>query len=128
MHRSGPLRSSLEWLAFNGLFHILGLTGSPVHRVRYEDLVADPSGQLRAVLDATNAGGSSDTGFAFVHDRTVVLGPDHTVAGNPMRFERGETALRPDDAWHTRMPRLDRLITSAITWPLLRFYGYRGVR
>ncbi len=127
MHRSGPVRSSMEWLAFNGLFHLLGLAGSPVHRVRYEDLVADPSAQLRAVLDATTAGGSPDRDFGFVHGRTIVLGPDHTVSGNPMRFERGETALRPDDAWRTKMPRLDRRITSLITWPLLRVYGYRGV-
>ncbi len=52
--------------------------------------------------------------------------PTHAVAGNPMRFRQGDIELRLDDEWRSRMPRRDRAVTAAITWPLRLAYGYGG--
>ncbi len=62
--------------------------------------------------------------LAFIDGRTVRLDTDHTVAGNPMRFEHGSFELRVDDAWRTSLDRRDRRITTLLTWPLLAAYGY----
>jgi hypothetical protein len=45
------------------------------------------------------------------------------VAGNPMRFERGEVPIRPDEVWRTQMSRKGRTTVEALTWPLLVRYG-----
>jgi hypothetical protein len=67
--------------------------------------------------------------LAFLDGTTVTLGVDHTVAGNPMRFERGAFELKVDQEWRTSMRPRDRRITTALTWPLLAVYGYlRGDR
>jgi hypothetical protein len=43
-----------------------------------------------------------------------------------MRFVEGTLNIRPDEAWRERMSRGDRRIVTALTWPWLRAYGYRG--
>jgi hypothetical protein len=35
--------------------------------------------------------------------KTVGFRDDHTVAGNPIRFKRGDTELRLDDEWRQAM-------------------------
>ena len=62
--------------------------------------------------------------LGFIDGPTVQLDTDHTVAGNPMRFEHGSFELRVDDAWRTSLDARDRRITTVLTWPLLAAYGY----
>ena len=57
MFRSSSWRSGLEWLAFNGLFHLIRVLGTPTIRARYEDLVRAPRAVLRDIL--ASEGGSS---------------------------------------------------------------------
>jgi len=57
---------------------------------------------------------------------TVRFGVHHTVLGNPLRFERGEIAVRLDDEWRRAMPRRTRLLVTALTAPMLLAYGYAG--
>jgi hypothetical protein len=45
------------------------------------------------------------------------------VDGNPVRFAR-ELTLSVDDEWQRRLSNRDRRTMSALTWPLLRRYGY----
>jgi hypothetical protein len=58
--------------------------------------------------------------------RSFVLGVNHTVLGNPMRFDQGEVVIRRDDRWRTQMVPADRRIVTRRTWPLLLRYGYIG--
>jgi hypothetical protein len=102
---------------------VLRLTGTPTLLTRYEVLVRDPAGTLRAVL-ARESGTFDRDGLSFVDGDEILLGSDHTVAGNPMRFEHGMFQLKVDDAWRRSMKASDRLITTALTWPLLACYGY----
>jgi hypothetical protein len=123
MHRQPAWRAALEWVAFNSLFHLLRLVGTAVARVRYEDLVGDPRTVLAGL---TSRSGTSRPGsLPEIDGSRVTLGVDHTVAGNPMRFAHGALELRLDDGWRRTMRPLDRRLTTALTAPLLKAYGYR---
>jgi Sulfotransferase family len=123
MFRSSSWRSGIEWLAFNGLFHVIGVLGTPTTLARYEALVREPRAVLDRILTSEKGSVTPDE-LAFIDGRTVQLDTDHTVAGNPMRFEHGSFELRVDDAWRTSLDRRDRRITTLLTWPLLAAYGY----
>lgn len=123
MPKATPVRSALEWLAVNGLFHALRTVGTPTTLVRYESLVTTTRDCIERIVTAL--GERSGPGqLDFINDGVVQLALDHTVSGNPMRFAVGDVDLRLDDAWLQNMPRIDRLVTTALTWPLLVKYGY----
>jgi hypothetical protein len=122
MYRSGPLRSSVEWLGFNSLFHLLRWRGATVHLVRYEDLASDPAVVIGRVIDTELTSTAGDLSFLDGHHAT--LGVDHTVAGNPIRFSHGEFTVRQDDVWRRSLASWARRVTTAVTWPLLLVYRY----
>ena len=122
MARYSLVKTGLEWDAINLLVAGLGRAGVPSERLRYEDLVGDPARALERVLRF--AGSAADvSGF---DGREIELGVDHTVAGNPIRFERGRMALRRDDEWRRAMPVGNRRLVGALTWPVRTASGYRG--
>jgi hypothetical protein len=123
MATTHPLRTSLRWLAYNLLFHLLRRLGVATLLLRYESLVRDPAAELARVLGHAGRPPGQDE-LRFVGDGWVELGPSHALAGNPMRFRRGRAPLRLDDAWRGRLRRRHRLLTVATTWPLLLRYGY----
>jgi hypothetical protein len=111
------------WLTDNLLFDLAsrGMTGSA--RLKYESLVADPVSQVRRVL--TDLGlGASDLSLSFLSDSAAALPASHALSGNPMRFQRGQIALRADEDWREAMSRPRKVVISLATWPLLRRYGY----
>jgi hypothetical protein len=119
-----PLRMSARYLAYNLLFHLLGL-GTRSMLLRYEALVRDPAGELTRVLSHADRP-PADGELGFVGDGWVELGPSHALAGNPMRFRSGRVPLRVDEEWRGQLRRRHRLLTVASTWPLLLRYGYLG--
>ena len=124
MHRASVWRSSLEWLAFNTAFHLLRVVGTPTQMVRYEDLVRHPRETIGRILTFEGAL-PQPTDLGFVDGQRVSLGVDHTVAGNPMRFRHGTFDLKMDEAWTGSMRSGQRILATAMTWPLLAAYGYR---
>jgi hypothetical protein len=123
MPMATPLRAGVEWLSINTLFHLLRGLGTLTTLVRYESFVTEAEVQIRRILGALGreeAPGDLD----FVGDGVVRLREDHTVSGNPMRFVVGELDLQVDDTWRRAMPTADRVVTTALTWPLLMRYGY----
>ena len=124
MFRASPWRSGLEWLVFNALFHILDLMGTPTTRVRYEVLVRHPRDTLAQILGRNGRTATTGGDLGFIDGSTVVLDIDHTAAGNPVRFEHGAFLLRVDTAWRSAMLPRDRRVTTWMTWPLLKVYGY----
>jgi len=124
MDRQPPAVTALYWMGDNLLLDGLRLLRVPSRGLRYESLVARPREHAGAVLrHADPALGGLDLGF--IGDGHVDLTVDHTVAGNPVRFRRGRLDLRADDEWSRAMPRRQRLVVTAVTWPLLLRYGYR---
>lgn len=126
MHRYSPGVAGFYWLLHNAEIDLFGM-GHETLRLRYEDWVADPRASLRDVTRFAGLPPEADeeegrSGLEFD------LGLSHTCSGNPMRFTRGPIRLRSDDRWRRQMNRRDVFTVSAVTWPLLRRYGYLGAR
>ena len=128
MTRYSPGRSALLWNAHNAAFGLLGRCGVPVHRIRYEELLANPRGAIHALagfagLDASTVDlsflGRDPDGTEYADLRAC-----HSAAGNPMRFTVGRVPLRRDDAWRRALPPRQRRVVAALTAPLLGAYGY----
>jgi Sulfotransferase family len=124
MYSASSWRTASEWMAFNLLFHVLRVTGTDLERVRYEDLVVRPAATLGRIAPDPSGRSPDDERLAFIDGTSISMGVDHTVAGNPMRFEHGTFELRVDAAWYEAMNARDRRIVTAVTWPLLGLYGY----
>jgi Sulfotransferase family len=122
-----PVRAAAQWNIENYAIGLLARRGTPVLRVRYEDLVAAP--QQTMLLLAAFAGLRADPpALDFIgtegDSRFAVLREAHTASGNPMRFATGKVGIRGDERWRTAMPDAHRRTVTAMTLPLLKHYGY----
>ncbi len=121
MPRYSASRSTALWMAQNVAFSTLQRQGE-FARMRYEDLVADPAATVTRAWRTLGLPGDgrlqSDDGATFV------LGPSHSVAGNPMRFRSGPIEVRGDDAWRREMPAASRRVVTAVGMPLMLPLGY----
>jgi len=123
MRRFGPARVGFRWVTRNLLMEGLPRAGIPTVRVSYESLVDRPRQELQRVLAVSGEDvGASD--LDFIADHSVHLRPNHTVMGNPLRMHRGTLRLFLDDEWKSSMSGPRRALVTALTWPLLRRYGY----
>jgi hypothetical protein len=116
---------SATWWTVNGLLMELTerLGRRPHLRIRYESLVRHPGrelGQVARFTDLEEELLAPDSAGSFD------LGVHHSIGGNPVRFERGPIALKADDAWRTEMGLGSKTLVTAISWPLLAWYGYLG--
>ena len=75
-------------------------------------------------LGAALAALGIEADLGFLQQRALHLGPNHTVAGNPVRFRRGDVAIEADLEWRSRLETGPRRIVTALTWPLLLRYGF----
>jgi hypothetical protein len=98
-----------RWVARNALVE---LAIRPDIRLRYEDVVNTTDASLSEIL--TRVGRSTARREA----------PVHAIAGNLNRFEVGPWEVRADEEWKNDQPRRERLLTTAIAFPLIRRYGY----
>lgn len=124
MHQYSPLFSARRWLGWNSLIQAGFGRRTPEHymRLRYEDFIDAPVETLRRI---TAAVGKPDADLAFVSERSVQFSVvNHTVAGNPNRFQSGAVQLRQDEAWKEKMEPGARRLVTAVTFPLLASYGY----
>ncbi|HKI86393.1 MAG TPA: sulfotransferase [Thermoanaerobaculia bacterium] len=123
MYRYSVLRTSGSWLYRNCGAEFVRSFGTPYARIRYENVIEHPRAVL---LDALGALGLPTDGLEALGRDRVFLGEDHIPAGNPSRFQRGETLLRLDDAWMRELSAGQRRLVTGLTWPLLARYGYLG--
>ncbi|KRE58811.1 sulfotransferase [Phycicoccus sp. Soil748] len=122
MQRQETWKSSVLWTVWNLTALRLWRDGDQrVCRVRYEDLIADPVGQLGRVAAMV---GADPADLPFLAPDRVQLAPTHSVAGNPNRHDTGEITLRADDQWRTAMSRRDRAVVTLLTAPGLRRFRY----
>jgi hypothetical protein len=111
------------WIADNLLYDAVARRIPGATRVRYEDLIADPAGELRRILGELELP-AADQPFTFLDTSGADLAANHAFSGNPMRARPGPVILRADDDWRSAMSAPRRAMISAATWPLLRRYGY----
>ena len=123
MTRYPPATSALLWNTFNAAFGVLERLGTPVHRLRYEQFLADPRTAVAAIRRFAELPAEPAT-LGFLGTGTATLGRCHSAAGNPMRFTTGAIELRRDDAWHRELSTNQRRLVGALTAPLLGAYGY----
>jgi hypothetical protein len=117
----GVTRSTAYWTGFNLASQRIGAAFPDRYlRVRYEDFVARPAAALASITSWAGLPGSPP----LAEDGTISLGENHTVTGNPDRLRRGKVHIRPDDAWMSRLPAGEAMISTAIALPLLARYGY----
>jgi hypothetical protein len=128
MTRYSPFTAASLWASQNLAFHGLEARGVPTLRLRYEDIVANPREALATVAQFAGLDPESARSATWLRDDDseswASLAPSHTVSGNPVRFQTGEIAIRPDDRWRTEMARGPRRIVTALTLPLLASYKY----
>jgi hypothetical protein len=113
-------RTALEWGAVNVLSHLLK-SRLPYTLVRYEDFVNDPEHTLRRIVSDA---GQPTPNLSFVNRSSVLVGADHIVSGNQMRFESGWISVKADEEWRHKLARRHLWILNAIAWPWLARYGY----
>jgi hypothetical protein len=117
-----PVRSALSWLAFNLLAaRVRSQAPQRYLRIRYEDFCASPQQTIGGILDFC---GAPDSGLVWSGERTVSVRCQHSITGNPSRFQTGSLIIELDDEWRYRMTRLQRLIVTTLCWPLMMAYGY----
>ncbi len=113
-----------------GYWDLFNLAGEAITRrypersrlLRYEDFIADPAAAIGALLRLCG----EDPGASPVRGRAVELHVNHTVLGNPDRFQTGPTIIRDtDDGWRTGLPAPAKLAAITISGPLFARYGYR---
>lgn len=120
--RHGAVGASARYTLYNGLTAWTNRLDVDYMLLRYEDLIADPERNLRAIL--AHAGEPDDVELPFLTGEGALLAENHLVDGNPVRFSKGAVPLRPDEEWRTRMASRDRRLVTALTLPLLATYGY----
>jgi len=123
MPRSGIIDGCRIWRRENTC--TLALKNASTHYLllRYEDLAQQPYECMLQIAERLNLPAEA---LGFISGRTVDLGPSHSLSGNPMRFQQGTIEVRPDDEWRWAMPWCDKAMVTALTWRLLRRFGYRS--
>jgi hypothetical protein len=121
--RFRPPVTALRWMIYHGLTTALETLQREQLVIRYEDVVADPAAQIRRVTSFIDRPISSDD-LSFLGQGQAEMGVNHTVAGSVMRLNCGPLAIRLDDEWTRALPKRQRLAVNALSFPLLRHYGY----
>ena len=121
MDRYSPGKSALAWMYRNILAHSNLLANRKHVRIRYEDMVAHARETLTTILSTL---GEEPQELMFIADDQLLLDTNHTVAGNPVRFQKGLIDLREDADWREDLQTRDKLLVTLITSPLLWSYGY----
>ena len=128
MVRRPPSRTAGMWLVRNMAVNILLplLARKKYMRIRYEDFAADPAPVLESVLRFASL---PQEELNFIKGKTLNLSQTtHVAFGNPWRFNAGPVTLKLDESWRQRLPPPARRRVTAVTWPLLLYYGYLGNR
>lgn len=113
--------TALRWNLHNTALSLLSRRGTPLFRLRYEALVAQPTAALRDLVEFAGVGATAD--LSFVGRSTVTLGPSHFATGDPPAF----TVLplqRDGDRWRRDLAPRQRRLVGAVCAPLMPAYGY----
>lgn len=110
------------WMSFNVSAEIAAARAQvPYLRMRYEDLVADPRSAVGAIL--AFAGSENDPPISA--EGVAELGVNHTVTGNPDRFQRGRVTVAARARKGSYGERVRGIAVAAVAAPLVLRYGYR---
>lgn len=124
MRRHPPIRVAGEWLYWNMTLDLAFAGKGPQEYtfVRYEDFVRSPLATVEQVTANLQLAGQP--AVSLEGNLLHLTVKEHTIAGNPDRFQQGVVTIKPDEEWQEKMAPRERLAVTLITWPLLLKYGY----
>ncbi len=123
IERFSSFDSSLKWDVRNIFSELLWKKNRNKYlMIRYEDFIAKPKETISSILNFIS---ESDASMPFASDNEVELSINHSVWGNPSRFNMGKIELKLDNEWKTKLTGFDRFVSTTCTLPLLSRYGYR---
>ncbi len=117
-----PFHSIRRWNKQNQNIEFLKTKVPNYFFLRYEDLATNPSKVLSKLLKEMAI--VPIPNLKFINGNRVNLKTSHTVSGNPMRFQSGETLIQIDQEWRSTMNPLARWLVTIRTQRLLKAYGY----
>jgi len=122
MIQFSPFQSSMIWNSWNVLTELFWRkTSGKYMLLRYEDFIMNPQESMRRLLRLVHEDIDS---HLFEDENKVHISPNHTLSGNPVRFQNGVLSLKVDDEWRKKPKRAEFLLTTLLTWPLLLKYQY----
>lgn len=118
------IESGVRWLLENYALE-RSAKNIPCQLMRYETFTSDPARVLSEVLSALGF----DENIEHVINASGVVNcysnnSSHAIGGNPMRQNAETITIRPDNNWRAKLSSYDKIRLGAITYPLLRRYGY----
>jgi hypothetical protein len=118
--------SASSWILQNVAAELLGMQQPKRYlRLRYEDVIDRPEKSMARIVSFLQ---QNPLNLPHTTGGEIEFKIQHSVAGNPSRFEVGTQKLKLDDEWKQRMRYFEKSIVSSMTWPLLLRYGYLGIR
>jgi hypothetical protein len=119
--QTNPLESSLVWNLRNMATELLQRNSPEKYlRLSYEGFVAEPQEAIKRILSLVAERFAT---LPFIREHEIKLSVNHTVYGNPNRFDSGVLRLQRDDEWKS-VKKSVQLLVALLTWPLLLRYGY----
>lgn len=122
MEHRGPVLASVFFWVSNVASELLWRKHPDDYAfLRYEDLVADPTGTLDALGQLM---GEPPGKVGLPPDMALDVAGTHTAWGNPDRIGRTHITIREDTAWRTGLRWPTALLLTVLNLPLLLRYGY----
>jgi len=91
-------------------------------QMRYEDFTTNPSQELNRIQ---NELGLPNIKIQYATNHSIKLTPNHSVNGNPIRFENKPITIAPDNEWQKIMPKLTRKLLGSLFSPILLKFQYK---
>jgi len=122
-----PQYSVLKCVIYWYVFNLLGLyfrkrRGVQYRLLRYEDFASRPRATIDEIL---RDNGLPTDGLQWQDNQTARVVPQHSISGNPSRFDTGVVGIKPDEEWRRGMSAPRRWLVTLLCAPLLPMFGYR---
>jgi hypothetical protein len=96
-------------------------------RVTYENLVNNPINTLATIdsfVNDTPTQISRQSISTLFQGSNIILRENHTLNGNPMRFDNNKITIKSDDEWKDKLTNKDKNLITNLNFFLLSRYGY----
>jgi nitroreductase len=122
MPRDGAAFTTAGWAYRNLMLGSLWRSGERMI-VSYEQFSTQPRKVIEEILRfADHPAGD----LSFIDGSNVVLATEHSVSGNPVRFETGSLKIRVDDEWRSELSTWTKSWVGATTAPMRISYERRA--
>ncbi|WP_187428520.1 hypothetical protein ROLI_044470 [Roseobacter fucihabitans] len=121
--RYSSVRSLLQWALLNSRCERFAQLAPDLYcQIRFEDFV--DNWQTALLSGAGDLFEPVSHGATPGDARAAIVHAQHSISGNPSRFNLGEVTLKPDTSWSDAITRMDRALAAIICGPVARRYGY----